>query len=394
MHDSPAQFSSFPPEAEGMVMTYFSDFYTVKRRDGSRVICKRKALLKKQGIAITVGDYVTLEGNATDETAWITQVLPQHTFLEKPKIANVQQVLVVVPWQSPEFSPRQADRLLSKVMLAGFTPHLAFTKIDLATPDECIEGKTLVEWEAYYRDVVGITVLHSSIYAPDRVEAVREFLTEHRGIWVLAGVSGAGKSSLLNTLDERFHLKVNDVSDKSGRGTHTTRHTEILEMQGGILIADAPGFSQLDFSSVPPTSVVQAFPELERHAVNHPCAYEDCLHHHEADCAIKLGVDAGTLLLSRYTHYTEILEEALAGETTQQAMSHKREMGSVKTSSKKGKKAVSVVRLNPELRDKNRKQNKQDLKQLEQYIQQQQRLDDDGLDEDDVFLDGDGSLDG
>jgi len=376
-----------------MVMTYFSDFYTVKRRDGTRVTCKRKALLKKQGISITVGDFVNLEGNPTDETAWIKEVLPQTSYLGKPKIANVQQVLVVVPWQSPEFSSRQADRLLTKVMLAGFTPHLAFTKIDLATEAEHIEGKTLEQWEDYYREHVGIEVLHSSIYDVDRLASVRTFLAQHAGIWVLAGVSGAGKSSLLNALDERFHLKVNEVSEKLGRGTHTTRHTEILEMQGGILIADAPGFSQLDFSTHLPPEIVHGFPEFINVLHESRCEYEDCLHHNELGCAIKAAVEEGTLLDSRHVHYVEIMLEAKEGEDTALAMSNKKETGGTKRGNQKGRKSVSVVRLNPELRDKNRKTSKQDLKQLEQYIHQQQRLEQDGLDDDDEFLDGDSSLD-
>lgn len=364
-------FQNMPLKADGFVLTYFSDFYTVKHRDGRRLTCKRKALLKKQGMSVRVGDWVTLDVHDND-LAWITGVLPPQQILNKPSIHNISHVLVVCPWQEPSLDLRQVDRLLSKVQLAQLNPVLVITKADIH-PEKTEGPYRLDEWQAYYQQVVGVPTLTTSIYNPSSIEALQQTLLAKGATWVVAGVSGAGKSSLLNILDPQLKLKVDAVSAKGGRGTHTTRHTELLETAQGLFIADTPGFSQLDFSQESPLHLAATFPEFDAFTTNSPCAYEDCLHLQEADCRLLHALESGHLQSSRYQHYREMVSEAKAGEENRFLQSQKQESTTKLGKSKKGGKPIHVVKLDAEQRQENRKASRQHLKQIEQQIQQQQR---------------------
>jgi ribosome biogenesis GTPase len=374
---------AFPPNADGLVVTYFSDFYSVRKVNGDLIQCKRKALLKKQGLSVVVGDFVTLD-ETESSMGWITGILPPTMTLSKPKIHNISHVLIASPWQEPQLDLRQVDRLLTKVLLSGLSPLLVFTKADIH-PEQPQHGSTLAEWLHYYTHTAGVPTRATSIYNTDSIDGLKATLNNIGGRWVLAGVSGAGKSSLLNAIDPQLKLRVNEVSHKGGRGTHTTRHTELLETLNGLLIADAPGFSQLDFSLDEPISIQNAFPECQVALSPLECPYEDCLHVDEQGCVIKNAVDEGHLLKSRYEHYVDLVKEALAGEHLRLAQSQKTESATKQGKSKKGGKAVNVVKLNPELRDANRKENRQALKKLEQHILHHQRLED-GLDYDEDTL--------
>ena len=360
-----------PPEADGQVLTYFSDFYTVQLRNGTRLACKRKALLKKQGIRVCVGDYVTVEAHDS-QMGWITPVLTPHSVLSRPRIHNVSHVLIACPWHEPRFDLRQLDRLLTKVLLAQLTPFIVFTKRDIQI-DETHEGFTLEQWLTYYQQEVGVRCLSTSIYEADSIETLKQELLNTGGTWVLAGVSGAGKSSLLNAVDPELNLRVDAISHKGGRGTHTTRHTELLNALQQVLIADAPGFSQLDFTEDLPPSIAQAFSEIKSITDSIPCAFQDCLHQDEKDCSVKTAVETGTFLQARYQHYTEMLEESQTAYQDSLVQSKKQEEKTKQSKLKKGGKSVQIVKLNPELRESNRKQNKQVLKQLEQDLTRKQR---------------------
>jgi ribosome biogenesis GTPase len=370
----------------GTILTYHSDFYRVRLPQGALLECKRKALLKKQGVQLAVGDSVEVEPPGIEsELGWIVAVNPPTSVLLKPKIHNVAQVLVVMPWQAPEFSPRQLDRLLAKITLAKLPCALVISKVDVC-PDAMVEGHSLEYWLEFYQTLEGLHVFPTRLDSPETLRPVRDLFASSPGTWVLAGVSGAGKSSLLNALDTRLQLRVGEVSHKIGRGTHTTRHTELHEAMGGILIADAPGFSQLSFEDEDPYTLARVFPEFNTVLEAFPCEYSDCLHQQELACQIRHAVEAGTLSAHRYESYLEVVREAKAGYDAKLAQQQKQDTAKKFSKHGKGGKAIEVVRLNPELRDSNRRGKKQELKQLQQYIHQQQRVLD-GADYDDETLD-------
>jgi ribosome biogenesis GTPase / thiamine phosphate phosphatase len=399
--------SSQPPTCEGVVLTYHSDFYRVRLEDGSLQECKRKALLKKQRISIAVGDRVSVEpASGNSELGWIHAVLPPKTRLEKPRIHNITRVLIVCPWQEPEFAPRQLDRLLVKASIAALPVVLVITKADIQ-PDATVLGHSLAEWTRYYCNYCKIQRPHD--LQPVFVTALKnretwlplqQYIEQERHMWVLAGVSGAGKSSLLNALDASLQLRVGSISHKIGRGAHTTRHTELHEALNGNLIADAPGFSQLNFSEEDPYTLATHFPEFQSVFQEiHPCEFQDCLHEQEPGCTIRehwltyqgfpaQGMHGAFLAIrkSRYESYLEMLEEAKKGYELRLMQQQKQET-ILKTSKQgKGGKAVSIVKLAPDLRDANRRSKRQELKRLQEHVHQQQRLNQNSA-YDDAFLD-------
>jgi ribosome biogenesis GTPase len=349
-----------------------------------------KSLLKKQGNLILTGDNVILdEVNFGNKTARIVDILPRTTVLNKPKIANVQHVLVFLPLAQPTLDLRQLDRLLAHVQLAGLAPTVIFTKADLLPTHpiawEAVGFLDLDELLSFYTYTLNIPAMASSVEASSSYYSAILTLTNHLkylgGNWVLAGVSGAGKSSLLNQLNPQFNLKVGAVSDKLERGTHTTRHTELLELFAGVWVADAPGFSHLLFEGIEPEQVQQGFPEFKTITEQTPCQFPSCLHHTEPDCAVLLAVEQGKLSKTRHFHYSELLKEVTETAGLAGKQSHKQEVGGIKQGNRKqGGKPLAVVRLAPKLREANRKQYNQQLNQLHQTLDEaceENRIDDD-----------------
>jgi ribosome biogenesis GTPase len=378
----------------GTVLKYFSNYYyvQVKPDEASAPVlleCMAKSLLKKQGSLILTGDVVGLdEVNIGNKTARITEILPRASVLKKPKIANVQRVLVFVPLAQPTLDLRQLDRLLAHVHLSGLVPSVIFTKADLLPSNpiswEQLGFSGLDELLSFYTHVLGIpavatSIIESSPYfsAVSRLSAQLQSLG---GNWVLAGVSGAGKSSLLNQLNPQFNLKVGAVSDKLERGTHTTRHTELLELFPSVWVADAPGFSHLAFEAIEPEQVQQGFPEFKVVVEKTPCQFPSCLHQSEPDCAIIAAVEQGLIAKTRYLHYSELLKDVTETFESASKQSHKQEIGGVKQgNSKQGGKKSAIVRLDPKLREANRKQYNQQLNQLHETLEtaaQEDRIED------------------
>jgi ribosome biogenesis GTPase len=373
---------------QGIVLKYFSNFFYVRVESASTatsspqsvvLACMVKSLLKKQGIHVLVGDTVTLdEINHHNQTARIVSVQPRTTLLKKPKIANVHRVLVFVPLHQPNLDLRQLDRLLAHVTLSGLTPWIIFTKADLLTaqplPWEALGFTGIEALVACYQQILNVPVIATSVlpHSPyyQGVEKLATLLQGTAGNYVLAGVSGAGKSSLLNELNPQFKLKTGAVSDKLERGTHTTRHTELLELFPSVWLADAPGFSHLAFEGIEPEQLQQGFLEFSIVTQQSPCEYPTCLHHAEPNCAVKAAVSSGDIHPSRHLHYTELLADVTEAHEIVRKQSHKQEIGGTKQGNRKhGGQQATVVRLDPKLRDANRKQYNQQLNQLHQTLE-------------------------
>jgi ribosome biogenesis GTPase len=337
----------------GRVLKYHSNFYYVQH-DGTVYQCSVKGLLKKEGTDILVGDMVTLDNlDPVILSARITQVQPRQLSLSRPKIANIDCVVIVHPLTDPPFSPTQLDRFLTHTLLAGLTPVLCVSKCDLP-PDEW----TLEAIEALYGEKLGIAVQPTSVHRPETCQALLDAITDK--VSVLAGLSGAGKSSLLNCLNPVLQLKVQEVSEKIARGQHTTRHVELLEMAPNTYLADTPGFSNLKFNTVMPEAVEQAFPEFAPY--RDQCEFDDCLHRDEPGCAVRAHL--GDIPESRYASYLEFLAEAQEYRQLVKNTSQKTEYG-VKTLNKKGKENLQIVKLKEKAREASRRTHKQALTQFD-----------------------------
>lgn len=238
-----------------------------------------------------VGDHVHIE--ELDGKWVIQQVLPRRNQLIRPLVANVDQALIVMSAKEPDFSFTLVNRLIFLVSLQNINPIIIVSKGDLAY--SALKQSILDEYEQY-----GYTVIMSGKdISTDALESVME-----NKISVLAGQSGVGKSSILNRISDDLELNTQEISKALGRGRHTTRHNQIYPLCGGW-IADTPGFSSLDFSSVDPVELSQSIPDFVPFIGN--CKYRDCMHIQEPGCIIKEKVESGEISKQRHQDYLDCL---------------------------------------------------------------------------------------
>ncbi|WDL97410.1 ribosome small subunit-dependent GTPase A [Alicyclobacillus sp. ALC3] len=280
---------------EGVVVRSLSGFFDVTTGQEVRR-CRARGVFRKRGTTVLVGDRVTIELVGMTEGI-IYEVLPRQTELIRPPVANVDQAVLVLSAVDPAFMPHLLDRLLVSVVVARLSPVIVITKVDLADPD-LLTGITGVYTAADFAvfPVVG--------KVGQGVETVRTRLRGHVSVFV--GPSGVGKSTLANALAPELGVKMGEISEKAGRGKHTTRHVELFELEPDTYIVDAPGFSSLELD-VPSTELRNYFPEFQPLAA--ACPYRGCQHVDEDECAVRTAADTGALAESRYESYCSLWHE-------------------------------------------------------------------------------------
>lgn len=293
---------------EGVLIKAFGGFYFVQA-EGRVYACSLRGRLKQElkglPLGLLVGDRVLLEsvpaGNAeTDGAAGvITGLLPRRSCLVRPKIANIEQCLIVLAAEHPKPDLLLLDRLLASLLAAAVCPLLCFNKLDRPGAEELF-----AELRRVYGGQAGFAVFGASAL---RGEGLAELEQALRGrLTAVAGPSGVGKSTLLNCLQKSRPLATGEISRKLRRGRHTTRAVELLELGGGGWIADTPGFSRLEFSdAVTADKLAAAYPEMREPAGR--CRFDMCRHDREPDCAVKRAVAEGRLDGARYQRYLTLL---------------------------------------------------------------------------------------
>ena len=273
---------------QGQIIKQISNLYTVKVGD-MLYGCRARGKFRKDNISPMVGDYVII--NTEDNV--IESILERKNELDRPVIANVDIALIVTSTKKPNLDLNLLDKLISVITFNEIEPVICFTKLDLLNE---VEKENIDNLRKYY-EMIGI----NCVYNTDTAE-IKRLLDNN--IVVLAGQTGAGKSSLLNRLDDELDIETNEISEALGRGKHTTRHVELYEISDGY-IADTPGFSALDLIDMNKEQLRDTFVEFR----NYECKFRDCMHHKESKCGVKEALEDKMILQSRYNNYLLFLEE-------------------------------------------------------------------------------------
>ncbi|MCI8588757.1 MAG: ribosome small subunit-dependent GTPase A [Bacilli bacterium] len=271
---------------EGQIIKIISNLYTVSSED--KVFeCRSRGKFRNEGITPVVGDYVRFN----EKECYILEILPRKNALIRPLVSNIDQGLIVTSVKHPDFSSNLLDKLIAILEYHNIEPVLCFSKWDLLSAEETREMELICN---YYKKIGYSVVKNTEL---DRIKQLLEGKTT-----VFTGQTGAGKSSLMNHLDSNLNLETGEISEALGRGKHTTRHTELIEMYGGKVL-DTPGFSSVDLKDLTKEEIRDTFIEFQQY----PCPFRDCMHQFEKECEVKKNVENGNILSTRYENYIKFL---------------------------------------------------------------------------------------
>lgn len=302
----------------GLVVKNTGSAYDVRLEDGRTVSCRVKGNFRIKGIRTTnpvaVGDHVKAV-RATDDVWHITEIMPRHNYIIRRAsnlskeshilAANIDRALLVVTLKEPSVPLTFIDRFLATAEAYRIPAGLILNKCDMWDEEDIELGEAM----KYLYDSLGYTTLVVSAATGFGLDALREVTADN--ISLLAGNSGVGKSSLINSLIPGLNLRTGEISDLYHTGTHTTTFSEMLDLPYGGEIIDIPGvrsFGTIDFSK---EDTGHFFPEIFK--ISHDCKYGDCRHTNEPGCAVKEAVLEHKIAESRYNSYLSILEEVEAG---------------------------------------------------------------------------------
>ncbi|QIL46145.1 ribosome small subunit-dependent GTPase A [Vagococcus coleopterorum] len=284
---------------KGQIRKALSGFYYIYS-EGETYQTRGRGNLRNRKITPLVGDWVEFESDNLIE-GYLLDVLPRDNQLVRPAVANVDQGVIVMSCVEPNYSLNLLDRFLVTLEYEQIKPLIYFTKVDLLD-------------DAAYQEVRQVKAVYEKIgyqvFLPNQTsndQAIKELVELFEGkLTVFMGQTGAGKSTLLNNISPELALKTGEISSSLGRGRHTTRHVELIPLNGG-LVGDTPGFSAIDFTEIENTELTAQFPEILK--ASEGCKFRECLHIHEPKCQVKLELENGTVEESRYKNYCQFLSE-------------------------------------------------------------------------------------
>ena len=281
---------------EYRIIKALSGFYYVQAEDGV-VECRARGRFRRQDQSPLVGDFVRITRQG--DKGVLEALLPRKNAFIRPAVANIDQLVVLASCAIPVTEPFLIDRVLAIAQLQNVPALVVVNKDDLAPAQPLAE---------IYRRA-GVPVLVTSAETGEGIEALREALAGK--LSCLTGNSGVGKSSLLNRACPQLQLPVGEVSEKLGRGRHTTRHIELYSLGSNTFVADTPGSSAFDterMELVHKEQLQYAFPEFAPY-LGH-CQFPDCAHRKEPGCAVRKALAEGKIGQTRYSSYERLYELA------------------------------------------------------------------------------------
>jgi len=291
----------------GLVIRSQSGFFGVKTEEGL-LVCKLRGRLKqgrREGDLAAIGDRVNVSLVA-DGKGFIESVDPRHSMISRmaplPRgeyeqiiIANPDQIILIFACAQPEPRLRMLDRFLI------IAEHQIIPSVIVANKTDLVTDEQARQLFGHYADI-GYPLIYSSVPEKRGIDQLKNLLTGK--ISAFAGPSGAGKSSLLNAIQPGLGLSIQNVSQTTGKGKHTTVSSELFPVKGGGYVADTPGLKALALWDIEPEELDGYFPDIRPHVAQ--CQFSDCTHVHEPGCAVIDAVETGKINPQRYDSYLRL----------------------------------------------------------------------------------------
>lgn len=260
--------------------------------------CDARGKLKKDDIKPVVGDKVNFEITKIEEkTGVIEEILPRKNYIKRPKIANINQIVLVISSKMPKPDLLMLDKQLAFAEYMNIKPIIVINKIDLA--------KEIAEEIKEQYKFTNYEIIETNAKENVGIYELRNVLKNK--ISVFSGNSGVGKSTLLNDLFEDNLTLEGKISSKNKRGKNTTTTVKLYELEENTFIADSPGFSTFDIYEIETTNLAEYFVEFKEYIEN--CEFVGCTHIKEENCGIKQALKENKISQNRYERYIKIYEE-------------------------------------------------------------------------------------
>ena len=283
---------------QGRIIKGIAGFYYIQT-ETNLYECKAKGIFRKDKTKPLVGDLVELEIlDEEHKIGNIQKILKRKNFLIRPAVANVDQALVIFAATKPEPNLNLLDRFLISMEQQAIPCIICFNKCDLADEEKITELKAIYE-------PAGYELFFISAKEKMGIDQVKEALLGK--VTTVAGPSGVGKSSLINSLQEEVCMETGNISEKIERGKHTTRHAQLIEIAHDSYIVDTPGFSSLSVECMEEEQIRMLYPEFEEYEPQ--CRFNGCSHIHEPSCGVKDAVSERKISEIRYNNYKQIYDE-------------------------------------------------------------------------------------
>lgn len=273
----------------GIIIKGIGGFYYVKTADQCIYECRARGKFRKDKITPMIGDKVEIETDG--EKGSIVKIFDRRNSLIRPPVANIDKLVIVVAAAVPDPNLFLIDKMLINAEINGIDAVICINKTDLASGEKI---------EQIY-EMAGYEVITLSALKNKGIDKLMPVLKD--SVTAFAGLSGVGKSSLLNLITGE-NAETGSVSDKILRGRHTTRHVELFELKNGGFILDTPGFSSFEIEGIGANELWEYFPEMRN--VSDECKYRGCSHINEPGCKVKELLETGGLYESRYESYKEL----------------------------------------------------------------------------------------